>query len=134
VGPREDEAKAAAPFFQSLRTDGTPPVGGWPTIIAGDWNLPITNSSGTTVNAGFTWLAGQNAAGLPTNIATSLTRDGDDVSSPYDHIIYNVATGPPAHGIPLPNVVRKPILDTEWPTWRQNVSDHLGVQAEVTVQ
>jgi hypothetical protein len=132
VGGRQNEATAAATFFQSLRTDGTPPDGGWPTIIAGDWNLPITNSSGT-VNDGFTWLGGQNAAGLPTNIATSLTRAGEE-SSPYDHIIYNVVTGSPAHGITLTNVVRKPILDTEWPTWRQNVSDHLGVQAEVTVQ
>ena len=98
VQGRRDEATEAKNFFQRLRaatvTGATTPPGGWPTIIAGDWNLPITSSSGT-VNAGFTWLSGQNAAGLPTNIATSLTRAGEE-SSPYDHVIYNNVTGSPA--------------------------------------
>lgn len=134
ISGRRDEATKAGNYFQGLRTMvvGTdqPPTGGWPTLIAGDWNLPVTNSAGV-VDSGFSWLAGQNAAGLPTNIATSLTRAGG-ASSPYDHILYNTVTG--GHGVTISNVQLVPLNQNDWPTWRQTVSDHLGVQAEVTVQ
>jgi hypothetical protein len=131
---RRDEATEAGNFFQSLRnaiiSGVTTPTGGWPSIIAGDWNLPIRNSAGT-VDSGFDWLAGQNASGDPASTATSLTRAGA-ASSPYDHIIYNTVTA--SHGITLSNVQLNPLSNLNWPTWRQNVSDHVGVQAEVTVQ
>jgi hypothetical protein len=135
VTPRRLEATEAGTFFQSLRnaviSGVTTPTGGWPTIIAGDWNLPVRNSAGT-LDSGFDWLTTQRASGEPAAIATSLTKNGAAASSPYDHIIYNWVTS--GHGITLSNVQLNPVSYVSWPDWRRDVSDHLGVQAEVTVQ
>ncbi|MEJ0024803.1 MAG: hypothetical protein WDN01_02145 [Rhizomicrobium sp.] len=138
VSGRQYEATQAGTFFQSLRgmTVGTqtPPTGGWATIVAGDWNLPITDSAGTTVNAGFTWLQAStvNAWGLPTNTVTSLTRAGAG-SSPYDHMLYNTLLTS-GTGVTLSSVTLNPPNNTDWPNWRRDVSDHLGAGAEVTIQ
>lgn len=131
VAGRQIEASAAGDFFSVLRNWTypaiTPPAGGWPTIIAGDWNLPITDSTNTVTNPGFSWLTNQAAAGKPTNVATSLTRAGA-ASSPYDHILYNTATVTLSAQVTL-----NPPQPGQWPDWRQNVSDHLGVQVQVSV-
>lgn len=130
ITPRRDEATEAGNFFQLLRTAVISGQTNWNTIIAGDWNLPVRNSAGT-LDSGFDWLTARQASGEPASTATSLTRAGG-ASSPYDHIIYNVVTS--GHGITLSNVQLNPLSNLNWPNWRRDVSDHLGVQAEVTIQ
>lgn len=128
VAERRAEATAAATFFSALKGAGTAdisvPVGGFPVIIAGDWNLAVRNKSGK-LNPGFEALAAAGA-NIEPNIRTSLTSTGAP-SSAYDHFAFTAAK------ITLSNITLYPDNSSDWPSWRGTVSDHLGVIAEVTV-
>jgi hypothetical protein len=120
VGGRRTEVTNAAGFYTGLKTQvfGTtaPPSGGYSVIIGGDWNLPTTDS-------GFGALGTAGAVTEP-NLASSLTRAGAQ-SQPYDHFSHTPT-------MTLGNMTLYP-PSASWVWWRQNVSDHLGVTAEVTL-
>lgn len=129
VSARQEEATAAATFFASLKIAAagsiSVPAGGFPVIIAGDWNLPARAKNGK-LNPGFEALAA-TGAGIEPNVPTSLNSAGSP-SSAYDHFAFTSAK------ITLSNVMRHPLNSSDWQSWRDTVSDHLGVAAEVTVQ
>ncbi len=127
VKPRQAEATAAAGFFTYLKNSPigsvSPPLVGFPVIIAGDWNLPARYKNGNT-NPGFTALEAAGADIQP-NVATSLSAGGVQ-SSPYDHFAYSTAT------LTIATPTLYPALPSAWPNWRSSVSDHLGVRVGVT--
>lgn len=129
VSARRAEATATATFFSALQGTGAEdvsvPAGGFPVIIAGDWNLPARSKNGK-LNPGFEALS-TAGAGIEPNVPTSLNAAGSP-SSAYDHFVFTAAK------ITLSNVMRHPANSSDWPSWRDTVSDHLGVVAEVTVQ
>jgi endonuclease/exonuclease/phosphatase family metal-dependent hydrolase len=123
---RRQEIANVAQFFVSL-TNGVvqgqnKPSGGWPVIIAGDWNLAADDSDNTY---GFAPL--RNLKSPPVirpNDATSLTKDGEE-SLPYDHFVVS-------NQITVTQVDRYPD-QSEWALWSTEVSDHLGIQATLTL-
>jgi type II secretory pathway pseudopilin PulG len=137
VSDRTAEAQAVEVFFNALKTmkigtKSPPPGQTWPIIIGGDWNIPVTNKAGTTTS-GFIWLDKDEtkASGNPTNTATTLSDKGTP-ASPYDHFIFsNADTG---STVTLTNVGVYPVSESDQKHWRQYVSDHMGIHAEVTVQ
>ncbi len=128
VAERQAEATAAATFFTSLKSAGaggiSVPAGGFPVVIAGDWNLPARYKNGT-LNAGFQALVSAGA-GIEPNVLTSLNSTGG-ASSAYDHFVFTVAN------LQLSNIELNPANPGEWQAWRGSVSDHLGVIVDVTL-
>jgi len=132
VKQRYDEATEAKNFYNQLRAakiKGAAPTApaGWPVIIAGDWNIPVKKSNGT-YTTGFSWLgaATNPALGTPEIAPTSLSAKAKRVSA-YDHFIYSSLT----LALGSISVERSPGYTTDL-DWRQKVSDHLGIVAEVT--
>ncbi len=127
VSDRQKEATATATFFSSLKDeaagDVSAPSGGFPVIIGGDWNLAAKSQSGK-LNSGFEALVAAGA-GIEPNVLTSLNSKAQR-SSAYDHFSFSV------EHVTLSNVEVHPAGSNEWKSWRQSVSDHLGVTAEVT--
>jgi endonuclease/exonuclease/phosphatase family metal-dependent hydrolase len=118
---RQAEAAAMRNVYANLmaRNNGS-------VIVAGDWNLPADDATG------FSWVGTSNAAIQP-NVLTSLTNAGLP-SSAYDHAINTSnATTPPSVTITQ--------IGTSWTytggrtgaDWRANVSDHMGVIANVSL-
>jgi endonuclease/exonuclease/phosphatase family metal-dependent hydrolase len=120
VGGRRAEAGAMGNFYTALRQQAAIPV-----IVGGDWNLRAANARGA-VDPGFNWLGAAGASILP-NDPTTLTAGGRP-SSAYDHYVYTSAI--PGQSVALGNVTINPSQNLLY--WRQNVSDHRGVAAEVT--
>lgn len=119
VGGRRTEVGNVASFYTALKTivfgTTSPPTGGYPVIIGGDWNMGATDSGfGNLSTAG---------AGIAPNVLTSLNRTGG-LSQPYDHFVYTP-------NIALSNTASTPT--TGLPTFRSTVSDHLGIVTEVTL-
>ncbi|WP_417521878.1 endonuclease/exonuclease/phosphatase family protein [Marinobacter sp.] len=132
VKQRYDEAIEAKKFYNQLRAEkikGSSPTAaaGWPVIIAGDWNIPVKRSNGS-YTTGFAWLgaATNPALGEPEITPTSLSATAKRVSA-YDHFIYS-STNLTLSSV---QVERSSGYLTDI-AWRQNVSDHLGITAEVT--
>jgi len=130
---RRDEARAVEAFFTRLAVTSrtlighplNPPTWGFPVIVAGDWNLPTTDGA-------FSWANGGNSApavAVP-NDATSLTRAGAP-SSAYDHFAHTKMASN-NHGITLTTNYYP--ASNQLVFWRATVSDHMGVQAQVTVK
>jgi len=121
VGPRRAEATASAGFFSYMATLQDPSTSkpySANVIIAGDWNLPTTDT-------GFTAYATSNPVGSVQQTAqTSLNRTGG-LSQSYDHFV----TSPT---VTLSSVSTVGFTGNT-PLWRQTVSDHLGIQAGVTL-
>ena len=124
VDPRRAEARLAATFFSQLRYGAvfgvTTPVGGFPVIIAGDWNLQYEDAS-SNVDPGWDKLVAASA-NIDPSFVTSLTKGGLG-SSPYDHFAYFKTP------LTVANVRQYPA--STWLKWRTEVSDHLGVRADV---
>jgi len=139
VGQRQDEAIAFESYFDRLRLKTIGSVKpsdfnhGWPIVVGGDWNIPVTNKSKKLVyNRGFKWLANDPGAdAVPLRDLTSLTKAGKP-SSPYDHFLYtSTALGTT---LDLNYLGRFPNRPNDQKNWRANVSDHLGIRAEVTLR
>ncbi len=124
VGPRRDEAKAATGFLQYLTTYGMVPPATNPAIIAGDWNIEVIMGNGNT-DDGWSQIGIVPALVAPDSL-TSLTKTGNP-SSAYDHFLYTRNT------LVIDSTRRNPDI-ANWPTWRKNVSDHLGVYAFIRFQ
>ncbi|MCC9622860.1 hypothetical protein LPB41_14290 [Thalassospira sp. MA62] len=138
VGQRQKEAEQVRIFYNDLKNitnSGTSPPPGqtWPIIIAGDWNIPVTYKNGKT-NPGFDWLEhnNNNADADPKDRATSLTAAGNP-SSPYDHFIFSKSGLGRTLTVNFKKVFPSGGAPVTGKTWRQDVSDHLGIQAEVTL-
>lgn len=119
VGGRRAEAGAMGNFYAGLRQQAAIPV-----IVGGDWNLRAANARGA-LDPGFNWLGGAGASILP-NDPTTLTAAGRP-SSAYDHFVYT--SGIQGQSVALGNVTINPSQNLLY--WRQNVSDHRGVAAQV---
>lgn len=116
---RRAEATNVATFFTFMQgvqnaTTGT----AWTTnvLIGGDWNLAATDTGfGALTTAGAT---------IQPNVKTSLNPAGA-LSQPYDHFITSGT-------VTLSNIVTFQGAGS-LPTWRTTVSDHLGIQAGVSL-
>jgi endonuclease/exonuclease/phosphatase family metal-dependent hydrolase len=117
IGGRRDEAKQMKTVYTTLR--GIDPL----VIMAGDWNLPANDEA-------FGWVGAANNATIQPIFATSLTADGVP-SSAYDHLVYPSNANPPS-------VIITPATaymgTRQGLDWRTNVSDHMGVRANVTLR
>jgi hypothetical protein len=130
VQQRYDEAGRVRGFYQDLqkvKIGGQDPAPGrWPVIIAGDWNIPVTRSNGTTLTPGFSWLPVNMAVGYPAIFKTTLSAKAKR-SSAYDHFIYDdqlLSLTPPTI-----ETTASFVTDA---AWRKSVSDHLGIVSEVS--
>ncbi|SES92275.1 hypothetical protein [Kosakonia radicincitans] len=127
VQQRYDEAAEVKDFYQymiNVRITGAPKAKNYPFIIGGDWNIPLKNKAGKYTK-GFEWLTTNNAEGAP-NVPTSLSAKGKRASA-YDHFIY-------ADSLTVNNVqILTSASFASDLSWRQNVTDHLGISAEVTI-
>ncbi|MET0226343.1 MAG: endonuclease/exonuclease/phosphatase family protein [Dokdonella sp.] len=140
VGPRQQEARAAAAFGIQLRSStamvpgSNPPYqlnGATPVLFGGDWNLE-TNRANGSVNPGFSVFSANQFAFAPNN-QTSLTPPGN-LSKRYDHFVYS--TGPAAAAaLTVATPQRLPCPPAGFPCqpWRNNVSDHLGIRTIVGI-
>lgn len=116
---RQYEAQAMSAIYATLMAPGNTSV-----IVAGDWNLPAND------NTGFGWVAGSNALIQP-NVLTSLTTAGTP-SSAYDHAINTSNSTPPS--ITLSGIATYyGGFGVSMAQWRANVSDHMGVTANVSL-
>ena len=119
VAGRRAEVENVAKFYSSLKTatfgNTPPPDKGHNIIIGGDWNMSATD-------AGFDSLRAAGAVIEP-NELSSLNRAGA-LSQPYDHFVHTPS-------MTLSNAQVYPA--TGWVAWRNNVSDHLGITAEVSL-
>ena len=120
VSERQGEAAAMEGLYKTLmgRNKGS-------VIVAGDWNLPADDTTG------FGWVSTNNALIQP-NVLTSLTATGAP-SSAYDHAINTSnSTTPPS--VTLSSIaVYYGGFGVTMPQWRANVSDHMGVTANVSL-
>jgi endonuclease/exonuclease/phosphatase family metal-dependent hydrolase len=115
---RQGEAAAMRNVYLTLMALGNGSV-----IVAGDWNLPANDATG------FGWVATNNAAIQP-NVLTSLTATGAP-SSPYDHAVNTSnSTTPPS--ITLSSIATY-YGGMTMAQWRNTVSDHMGVTANVAL-
>ena len=117
-GPRRAEAALVAGFFTYMETlqDSNGLVYSANVIIGGDWNLPATDQGfGNLTTAGAT---------IQPNVPTSLNRTGA-TSQPYDHFVTSGT-------VTLTNIATFAGSGTML-QWRQDVSDHLGIQADVSL-
>jgi hypothetical protein len=110
VWERRAEAKGVGYFYEQLREKGK-----YEVIIGGDWNLPAKDIAEQIEAAGIT----ENVTIAPDD-PSSLTRKGED-SQPYDHFLVSPGLNSKA-GVVQPKSKLK---------WRQEVSDHLGVEIGV---
>ncbi|MEP9358776.1 endonuclease/exonuclease/phosphatase family protein [Sphingomonas sp. KR3-1] len=118
---RQYEATQMKTVYQNLMAKKTGSV-----IVAGDWNLAATDS-------GFSWVATNNASIQP-NVLTSLTATGAP-SSAYDHAVNTLNSTTP------PSVTISQTTSGSWvymggmtgANWRKNISDHMGVIADVSL-
>ncbi|WP_417521880.1 deoxyribonuclease [Marinobacter sp.] len=139
VKERQDEAIAFESYFRSLRLEKIRSVrptdvdDGWPVIVGGDWNIPVTNNYKKRVyNRGFKWLGtNPSADAVPLRNLTSLTKTGAP-SSPYDHFLFS--TTALGTTLDLDYLGEFPVGKSARKAWRRDVSDHLGIRAEVTLQ
>ncbi|MGS0741511.1 hypothetical protein ACVBEF_06725 [Glaciimonas sp. GG7] len=119
VSGRRAEVENVARFYTNLKTatfgNTPPPDAGHNIIIGGDWNMSASDP-------GFDHLKVAGAVIEP-NLLSSLTRAGA-LSQPYDHFVHTPS-------VTLANAQVYPA--TEWVAWRNHVSDHLGITAEVTL-
>lgn len=115
---RQAEAASVQNIYANLMASGNTSV-----IVAGDWNLAADDVTG------FGWVAGKNAAIQP-NVLTSLTTSGVP-SSAYDHAINTSNVG----AVPTTTLSNIALYygGFSMQTWRTNVSDHMGVKADVTL-
>lgn len=121
VSDRRDEAAAMRTVYLNLKARDTSSV-----IVAGDWNLPADDATG------FGWVGTNNAAIQP-NVYTSLTTTGAP-SSAYDHAITTLNTStPPTITITQPAAGWTYTGTYTMPNWRKDVSDHMGVRANVSL-
>jgi hypothetical protein len=118
---RRDEARdmaAVYTWFQqhTIGVESTDKV-----VLAGDWNLGATDQGFTAIKA----LNSGNMQIVP-DVKTSLNRAGD-LSEPYDHFVADKTkiTFSQCKTIPPPSGKNQ-----VW--WRNNVSDHLGIQCVAT--
>jgi hypothetical protein len=118
ITPRRNEATAAstfATFMAGMQDSTTGKPYSTNVIVAGDWNLPATDSGFN----GFT----NNTYSIQQTALTSIARSGA-MSQSYDHFAVS----------PTITVGTVSTVGAGNPTtWRQTVSDHLGVQMEVTL-
>jgi endonuclease/exonuclease/phosphatase family metal-dependent hydrolase len=118
-GPRRTEAGLVAAFFtymETLQNSTTGLAYSDNVIIAGDWNLPATDQGfGNLTTAG---------AAIQPNVKTSLNRAGD-LSQPYDHFVTSGT-------VTLTNITTFQGASTRQ-DWRDDVSDHLGIEADVSL-
>ena len=118
---RQQEAAAMESIFTALMALNTGSV-----IVAGDWNLPADDDDG------FDWVGTNNAAIQP-NVQTSLTAAGLP-SSKYDHAINTSnSTTPPSVTISQTGGSWTYMGGLTGQQWRDNVSDHMGVIANVSL-
>jgi hypothetical protein len=125
IGLRQAEVTAMGTFFaqlqqQAINQTTAPTPNGWSVIIGADWNLESTNGSYSWVP---NWNNGNNSSPnlVPTGL-TSLNAQGA-LSSPYDHFVFS----------PAINFTAAIVTPASLPDWRTYVSDHLGIQAQVTL-
>lgn len=119
---RQDEAKAMFDVYKALVSVNSA------VVIAGDWNLAATDTDG------FGWVSTANKTGINPNELTSLTVAGVP-SSAYDHGVYTSSS------TTKPSVTFAQTGSGSWvytgayslKQWRTDVSDHMGVQAQVTL-
>lgn len=119
---RQAEAAAMRAVFLGLKSKNSGAV-----IIAGDWNLAADDAKG------FGWVGTNNAAIQP-NVLTSLTTAGAP-SSAYDHAINT------SNSVTPPSVTITQTSTGSWTytgaltrsSWRTQVSDHMGVLADVAL-
>jgi hypothetical protein len=116
---RRAEATALALFFtqmQTLQNAATGQAYSANVIIGGDWNLSATDQGfGNLTTAGAT---------IEPNVQTSLNRTGG-LSQPYDHFVHSGT-------VALANIATFSGSGTVQ-QWRAGVSDHLGIQADVSL-
>lgn len=119
VADRQAEAAAMRGIYTTLMALGTGSV-----IVAGDWNLPANDATG------FSWVGTNNAAIQP-NVLTSLTTTGTP-SSAYDHAINTSNSAvPPSVTISQTGGSWTYTGAYSMAQWRTDVSDHMGVIANV---
>jgi endonuclease/exonuclease/phosphatase family metal-dependent hydrolase len=120
VSDRQGEAKAMKAVYLNLMAKKNGSV-----IVAGDWNLPATDTA-------FSWVA-SNGATIQPDVLTSLTAAGAP-SSAYDHAVNTSAKT-------APSVTISQTSSGKWtytgayslPNWRKDISDHMGVLADVSL-
>ncbi|HET9638390.1 MAG TPA: hypothetical protein VFP12_04210 [Allosphingosinicella sp.] len=114
IAGRRAEAEAMETVYNNLRGLNNGAV-----LIVGDWNLDAVDDA-------FDWVDSvANQASIDPNVQTSLTRAGLP-SSEYDHAVSQ--KGPPMSVAQITTYPASPYV-----TWRNDVSDHLGVRLNVTV-
>jgi len=122
VTERRDEAKYMADVYTWFKTKQANGQTTDKIIIAGDWNLGATDSGFATIKA-----LNKNHMKIIPDVKTSLTQAAA-LSEPYDHFVVDdtkITLGT-CKTIPLPTG-----KDIVW--FRNNISDHLGIQCVATV-
>ncbi|MCU1233311.1 MAG: putative deoxyribonuclease [Candidatus Solibacter sp.] len=111
----------AIPVFQGVNVGSSPGHKVTRYIVGGDWNFPADDSVFTTIRSKLT----ATVLVQPTAL-TSLKRNGD-MSSAYDHFLWDTATGVTATS---PAVVQPPGGKSR-KDFRDMFSDHLGISISV---
>ena len=121
IGLRRAEARAMERVYQHLRALKTGAV-----LIVGDWNLDADDDA-------FGWVkTNANQGSIDPDVQTSLTRAGTP-SSAYDHAVWHTVPIVVKKILPLANPTTWTYNGGNSATWRDTVSDHLGVRLSVTV-
>lgn len=118
---RRDEARDMAAVYTWFQQHSVGTSTSDKVVLAGDWNLGATDQGFNTIKN----LNSGNMQILP-NVKTSLNRAGA-LSEPYDHFVADNTKISLAFCTTIPMPTGK---TQQW--WRQNVSDHLGIQCNAT--
>ncbi|MEM6455010.1 MAG: endonuclease/exonuclease/phosphatase family protein [Acidobacteriota bacterium] len=120
ISVRRAEVQNIQLVYQGFQTTMVNGVAYPRAVVAGDWNLGANDP----VFQGF--VAGGWPISVQPTVQTSLKRNGG-LSQPYDHFLWDTT----AVMVTAPQVIPMPTPPGSDAAWRQQVSDHLGIECTV---